>query len=232
MAQDNRPRPKFIDISSELSPQTPVYPGDPAFERRPRCDTAAGHPFELSSLSLSAHAGAHLDAPRHFFEGARTIDGFPPESFFLAATVVAAAGAAVTPEDLSQTPPRPGGALLFRTRNSLAGWRPHPNYRKDYAYLSLAAARRCLELGAALVGIDYLSVDRHGDEAYPVHRLLLGAGRLILEGLDLSAAPPGDYGLICLPLKIRAGEASPVRALLVPPDETGRISLTFGPGIH
>lgn len=230
MAQDSRPRPKFIDISTELSPQTPVYPGDPAFERRLLCDMAAGHPFELSSLSLSAHAGAHLDAPRHFFEAAAGIDRFPPESFLLAAKVVAAAGAAITPEDLSETPPCPGGALLFRTRNSSQG-RRRLAYRKDYTHLSLAAARRCLELGAALVGIDYISVDRHGDEAYPAHRLLLGAGSFILEGLDLSAAPPGDYGLICLPLKIRGGEASPVRALLVSPDETGRISLTFGHGI-
>ena len=65
-----------------------------------------------------------------------------------------------------------------------------------------------------MVGLDYLSVDRFGDDAYPAHRALLGGGVLILEGIDLSGVEEGAYMLYALPLKIEAGDGSPVRAVL------------------
>jgi arylformamidase len=67
------------------------------------------------------------------------------------------------------------------------------------------------------VGLDYITIDRHGDETAPAHHKLLGSGIPVLEGIDLAAVPPGRYTLICLPLKIKNGEASPVRAILVYP---------------
>ncbi len=219
----------LIDISLALGPHSPVYPGDPPFERRVHCHPNQGHPFQLSSLHQSAHAGTHIESPSHFLNGAPTLDQSPLKGFMLPARVVQSDSEAVLASDLASTPERPGWAIIFRTRNSSSGLNHDPDYRSDYAHLSLDAARRCLELGAPLVGLDYLSVDRHGDEGYPVHRLLLGAGCFILEGLDLADTSPGDYGLLCLPLKIQDGEASPVRAVLVPPDEKGRLSLTFGP---
>ena len=66
-----------------------------------------------------------------------------------------------------------------------------------------------------LAGIDTPSVDRHGDGAFPIHRTLLGAGVLILEGLELAAVAPGHYQLIALPLKIARADGSPVRAVLL-----------------
>ncbi len=216
--------PVLIDISRPLGPRTPVFPGDQPFERRVTCARGEGRPYESSCLVLSAHAGTHLDAPSHFLAGGASLDRLPLASFVLPARVVEAGGPVVTPADLAGLPPRPGRALLFRTRKP-----PGAAGRPDRGWLESAAARRCLELGAPLVGIDQLSVDRPGDEDFPVHHLLLGAGCLILEGLDLAAAPAGDYGLVCLPLGIAGGEASPVRAVLVPPGEHGRPVLTFNP---
>lgn len=221
-----------IDISLALGPHTPVFPGDPPFERQVHGSLAQEHPFELSSLRLSAHAGTHLDSPSHFIKGGAAIDQAPPGAFLLPARVVRSDGDMVLARDLGAIPTQPGRAILFRTRNSLSGLSREPGYHPDYVYLSLEAAQRCLELGAPLVGLDYLSLDRHGDQGYPVHRLLLSAGCFILEGLDLAEAPPGDYGLICLPLNIQGGEASPVRAVLAPLDEKGRLSLTLGPAFY
>lgn len=207
----------IIDISIPLDPQTPVYPGDPPFERMVHCDHNQGHPFELSSLHFSAHAGTHIDAPKHFVAHGRTLDQSVPGSFMLPAKVIQANGPVVLARDLADTPPHTGRAIIFRTNNSSSGLAGRPGYSSEYVYLSSEAAQACLELGAPLVGIDYLSVDRHNDEYYPVHKLLLGAGCFILEGLDLAGARPGDYLLVCLPLKIKGGEASPVRAVLVAP---------------
>jgi arylformamidase len=66
-----------------------------------------------------------------------------------------------------------------------------------------------------MVGIDYITIERYGDEAFPSHHTILGKGIPVLEGLDLKEVPPGRYTLICLPLKIKGAEASPVRAILV-----------------
>jgi arylformamidase len=65
-----------------------------------------------------------------------------------------------------------------------------------------------------LVGIDYLSVDTFERQDFPVHRTLLSAGVVILEGLDLRAVPPGDYELIALPLLLQDGDGAPARVVL------------------
>lgn len=221
-----------IDISMPLGPRTPVYPGDPPFERRVLCSQSQGQAFELSSLHLSAHAGTHIETPKHFIPDGQTLDQAKPGSFILPVKVIQVSGPVVLESDLAGTQPQTGRALIFRTRNSSSGLTRQPGYHSDYAHLSLEAAQRCLELGAPLVGLDYLSVDRHGDETYPVHKLLLGSGCYLLEGLDLADAQPGDYLLICLPLNIEGGEASPVRAVLAPHSEIIRLSLTLEGAIY
>jgi arylformamidase len=108
-----------------------------------------------------------------------------------------------------------GQALLFKTDNSRRSLMHEASFNQDYVFLSSDAARFCVSRGLGLVGIDYLSVDCFEDESLPVHRILLESDVLILEGLDLSRAPSGQYLLICLPLSIENAEASPVRAVLL-----------------
>jgi arylformamidase len=79
----------------------------------------------------------------------------------------------------------------------------------------LDVAQLCVAGEVSLVGIDYLSVDKYGDDSMPVHRTLLENDILILEGIDLAGIPSGRYSLICLPLSVKGAEASPVRAVLV-----------------
>lgn len=77
------------------------------------------------------------------------------------------------------------------------------------------AAAILLQGGLLLIGTDRLSVDVSGGGDYSLHRLLLGAGCAIVEGLLLTDVEPGQYGLSALPLRLGDGEASPVRAVLV-----------------
>ena len=204
------------DISVTLGIEAAAYPGDVAFERTVQSALAQGAPYELSSLTLSAHAGTHIDAPSHVVAGGRALDDYPVGVFVLPALVVAAEGApAVLARHLEDAPLRAGEALLLRTDNSLTGRSRDPVYSERYTHLSPEAAALCVAQGAALVGIDYLSVDAADDEALPAHRILLEAGVLILEGIDLSGVSPGRYLLACLPLKVTGAEASPVRAVLL-----------------
>lgn len=201
-----------IDISRTIEPGALVYPGDPPLEARPLCRIGPGSPFNLLELRWTTHFLTHLDAPLHFFEGAASVAEIPPERLIGQALVISVDGPAVLAEHIPAS--AAGVSLLFRTRHS-SDWDPQI-YDRDHVYISPAAARLMVERGVRLAGVDYLSVDRFGDEDYPVHRTLLGHGVLILEGLDLRSAPPGSYTLIALPLKIAGGDGSPVRAVLLP----------------
>jgi arylformamidase len=108
-----------------------------------------------------------------------------------------------------------GQALLFKTGNSKKRLMHQAVFSEEFVYLSADAAHLCAAEKVGLVGIDYLSVDKYGDDSLPVHRTLLENDILILEGIDLAAIPCGRYSLICLPLSIKGAEASPVRAVLV-----------------
>jgi arylformamidase len=81
---------------------------------------------------------------------------------------------------------------------------------KGSAPFDEASATRLVEAGVRLVGVDGMSV---GDRE--AHRVLLGAEIVVIEGLDLSAVEPGEYELICLPLRIAGCDGSPARAILV-----------------
>ncbi|MFH1035666.1 MAG: cyclase family protein [Pseudomonadota bacterium] len=206
---------KIWDISLCLGRQEATYPGDPPFARRLLADLERGDAYRLSALSLSAHAGTHLDAPSHFLPGGASIDSFGPQRFWLPALVLKAAGRGALPAAvLEGQAPRPGWALLLATANSQDGRAADGRWRDDYVHISLALAQACLAWGASLVGLDAPSVDAPGDESYPAHHILLTAGVLILEGLNLEGVPAGEYQLVCPPLKIDGAEAAPVRALL------------------
>ncbi len=107
-----------------------------------------------------------------------------------------------------------GNALLFKTNNSIGGRCRNALFSEGYVYLSPEAVDFCVEKKVSLVGIDYITIEAHGDEAFPAHRKLLGNNILVLEGINLKEVPAGTYTLLCLPLKIKGGEASPVRAIL------------------
>jgi arylformamidase len=90
------------------------------------------------------------------------------------------------------------------------------SFSPDYTGLSLDGAEWCLGRGIHLVGIDYVSIERP-DSPTPsqTHKTLLGAGVVILEGLDMRDVPEGEYNLACLPLKLYGGDGAPARAVLL-----------------
>ena len=88
------------------------------------------------------------------------------------------------------------------------------SFHQEYVSLSEDGARFLIECGVCLVGIDALSIEHHENPAAPVHRMLLEAGILVVEGVHLNDIPPGRYEIFCLPLKIKNGDGAPARVIL------------------
>ena len=208
---------EVFDISVTLGQEAVVYPGDPEFSLEVLSSLSEGASAQVSRFSMCAHSGTHLELPAHFLAGADTIEKYPAKSFILSAQVVQIENSeAVERRELSTKEIKTGRALLFKTRNSASDLVRAGRFCEDYVYIAPDAALFCLEKQARLVGLDYCSIDRFGAaKDYPAHKILLNKGLLILEGINLKEVPEGDYSLVCLPLKIKGAEASPVRAVLI-----------------
>jgi arylformamidase len=192
----------------------PSFPGDPAFEMQPLRRIERGDPYSLTGLSMGSHTGTHVDPPCHFVEGGPTIDTIDLGALNGPCRVVELPDETevVGPEALDGIPPGTE-RVLFRTSNS-DRWAERLRFFRDFVWLNVAAAVRLRERGLRLVGLDALSIENDPTGRFPVHHELLGHGVLILEGILLAEAKAGPYRLDCLPLRLRAGDGGPARALL------------------
>ena len=207
---------KIYDITFPISNVTPVYEGDPKVNIETAHSIAKGDAANVSSLCFGAHTATHVDAPAHFIDGARKIHEIELEKLIGKCRVVELDESAmsVEPEHLGnlETVER----ILFKTRNSQFWNEAEKGFRKDFTYISPAAAHVLAEANVKLVGIDYLSVEKFGSTDFATHITLLEKEIVIIEGLDLRQVSAGDYELICLPLKIisETGDGAPARAIL------------------
>ncbi len=204
------------DITVLLGEESIAYPGDPAFSRERIATLAGTGDCELSRITMSSHSGTHIDAPSHFVRGGKSIDAYAPEDFLFSAWVVEIQNPQrILLQEMKDVPIAPGEAILFKTENSRSGRCKSGFFSEDYVYLTGEGADFCIEKGVGLAGIDYITIDKYKDPAFTVHHKILGNNILILEGIDLSSVSAGNYTLFCPALKIKGGEASPVRAFLL-----------------
>ena len=207
-------RTRYHDISVPIHAGMAVYEGDPPVELALFSSIERGDPANVSRLSMGAHTGSHVDAPLHFLSDGRAANEIPLDVLLGPALVMEFTGTErISRDDLAAAHLGGEERILFRTSNS-GLWRKD-RFQKEYIYISEDAAEYLVEIGIKLVGIDYLSVERYGATRPATHLTLLGAGVVLLEGLDLSEVQAGRYDLICLPLLIRGGDGSPCRAILV-----------------
>lgn len=207
----------ILDISIELSPQMVRWEGDPPMLIRQVLQLSKGDPYNLSEMKLSLHQGTHLDAPHHFLENGDFVEDFPLDLLIGEAQVIVIPDSvsSISSTVLRQAGIQPGiRRLLFKTRNSQY-WKNDPyTFHSDFVSLSLDGTDYLIERGIRLVGIDYLSISP-ADDFRPVHVRLMEKKIVILETLDLSEVEGGLYTLVCLPLKVKAVEGAPVRAVLL-----------------
>jgi arylformamidase len=205
----------IYDLSVPISRDLPTYPSDPAVQIDDWASLARGDGANVSGLHFGAHTGTHVDAPAHFIEGTRKIEDLDLSVLIGEAEVVEVpSDCRVIDEPFVTEHVKETKRVLFKTRNS-AFW-GGGDFRKDFTYLDLAAAKRLVNQGIKLVGIDYLSIEQFGAKDHETHRALLSHEVIILEGLNFTGVPPGKYELICLPLRLRTnlGDGAPARAVL------------------
>ena len=203
---------KIYDVTVPLSKELVVYPGDPhvKINRRTKVNEEDAK-YNLSRYSFGSHSGTHVDAPFHLIEGGGTVDKLPLELLIGRARVVEVTAPCIDETVLEEFDFTVDARVLFKTRNSYL-W-SQKSFVKDYVYITPGAARSLINDGIKVVGIDYLSVEKFDAEP-ETHMALLKAGTVIIKGLDLRDVEPGDYELICLPLKIKDGDGSPARVVL------------------
>jgi len=203
---------KYHDISLNLSPDTVRWVVAPPMEVHERRRMSRGDDANATALTVSCHAGTHVDAPFHFLPDGAGIDSVPLERFIgLALVHEVDADRYITAEHVKAIALDGATRVLFRTRNSQLLKRRE--FEPNFVAFSVEAARALVAREVQLVGLDYLSV-AHADEQVPVHRAFLDHGVVLLEGVDLSEIAPGRYELICLPLRLRGLDGAPCRAVL------------------
>ena len=192
---------------------------EPGLTITPLRRIARGDNANVSLVSLGDHTGTHVDPPIHFIEGGAAADALPLDALLGPCTVVHYDGTGDVSGEWLERAKLPANTtrLLIRTTNSELWNDPSHRYTRDFVAVNAGAARWCVAHGVRLVGVDYLTIEPQGPEkaGYPTHKTLLGAGVVIIEGLDLRAIGPGTYELVCAPLKIGGGDGAPARVFLI-----------------
>jgi arylformamidase len=208
---------EIIDITAPVSPRSVMWPGDDPPYHEFTSHTDRGDPSTVSRWSLSAHTGTHVDARMHFIPGGWTI-----ESLELSRTVgpclvvdLTHVEKRIERADLEAAGIAGQVRVLLKTRNSSLELLSRSEFEEVYVGISREAAQYLVEIGAETVGVDYLSVEPFEDKEFDTHHALLGADLVILEGLLLTDVEPGEYLLVCLPLKLAGSDGSPARAILM-----------------
>jgi arylformamidase len=206
----------LYDISLTLSPSLVVWPGDPPVTITQPASMDRGDGFSITRLDIGAHVGTHVDAPAHFVRGGAGVDQLDLDVLIGPAIVVDGRGVEALTADVLESLAIPAGSqrVLFRTRNSELWRKGQHDFDEDFVAVAADGASWLVEHGVRLVGIDYLSVAPFADSA-PTHQILLAAGVIAVENLNLSEVEPGEYQLVCLPLKIAGADGAPARAVLI-----------------
>jgi len=202
------------DISVPIRTGMVTFEGDPTVHLGRALSMTDGAVCNVSRLDFGVHSGTHIDAPVHFIDGAAGIESVNLDLLVGPATVIDARlvrGSFDAPAIAGLGIVAGTERLLFRSRNSDL-W-SEPAFNGSFSGVTEDGARALIDLGVRLVGADYLSIAPFGDPT-PTHVALLGAGVVIVEGLDLRAVEPGRYDLICLPILLPGSDGGPARAIV------------------
>jgi arylformamidase len=200
----------YHDLTLPLAPQMIVLPADRPPEFEESKSISRGDPYNLTTITT----GTHIDVPKHFYDDGLTVDLLDLDHLLGPVRVIEIRGRRIIDKaDLEKHAIQPKEIILLKTDNSslITGDKFDPGF----TYLAPDAARYLADVGIRTLGFDYLSVEDLNSAVPEVHYLLLSNGVIIIEGLDLSVVGPGEFRMVALPLKIKDGNGSPTRVILI-----------------
>jgi kynurenine formamidase len=210
---------RIVDLSLVLDAETQIYPGDPAPEIRP-ATTVETDGYNVAHLSFGSHNGTHVDAPYHFLDEGETLETIPLSRFcgpaVIADVTSHASNQPITWADLAPVAERlePGAVLVLHTGWSERHYRTDRYY--DHPYVDPGACERVLEAGVRTLAIDALNPDPTSPaRTFPVHRLWLSAGGVIVENItNVSAIDAPDVLMCVFPIRVGGrADGAPCRAV-------------------
>jgi len=207
---------KIIDISVNLSKNTVIYPGDPQLEYSFISTLKDGGIANVGRINTGIHHATHVDVPYHFGDDGKKFDEMPMDYWIGKAYVadVTSAEKCVKDTDLKGIPLDKYERILLKTKNSLIYYK-RPEFAKDFINLDKSACDLLVASGVKTVGLDYITVDPYGCGDFPAHKTLLYNNVCIIECINLENVEPGEYFLMCLPLKLVGTDGAPARAVLL-----------------
>lgn len=200
------------DISPPLQANTPVFPGDTAYQQHWSATLGPGCPVNVSAITLSPHAGAHADAPLHYDPAGAAAGALDLAPYLGPCRVIHAkdCGPLVRPEHLAGHLHRLPARVLVRVYQRM----PQTQFDPALPAFAPETIEQLADLGVLLIGTDSASIDPASSKTLDSHQVIRRRGLRVLENLLLDDVPEGDYELIALPLKLMTADASPVRAIL------------------
>lgn len=204
---------RIVDLTHPIGHGTVAYPGDPGMALS-RVHAHQDNGYQVTEVTTGSHVGTHIDAPLHVIPNGTSVADLPLVNLIGAATVVDV-GPLEPFETIDENRVRPylapGARLLLRS-----GWSRTfgtPKYHDAFPQISAKLASEIADAGVLLIGLEQPSV--HHTDGLDIHRILLGAGCLIVEGLVLTPLQRGEVDLCCLPLPLMGVDGSPVRAIAI-----------------
>ena len=209
------PKRTIIDVSRPIFTGMAIYPRNPPVAVTPAKSIARGDSSNVSLLTLGSHTGTHVDAPLHMAEGGAPVDDVSLEAMIGPAIVIAVPDGvrAIGPTELERSIGN-HTRVLVRSRNS-ARFAETGEFDEEFSYLTPEGAALLVDRGVVFFGIDALSVEQYRAGHHRAHDVLLQARVAVVEGLALEHAPPGEYQVVCLPLRIRGCDGAPARVVLI-----------------
>ena len=205
---------EWIDISLPITKGMVHWPGDPEIDVSRIASIGPECFCNVTAISMCAHTGTHMDAPLHFIDGGAPMDTMPLDATVGPARVIEILDPIkITRLELERHEIKRGERLLFKTSNSARLWETR-EFIEDFVYISREAADFIADAGVRAVGIDAYSAGGFHNDLQETHLSLLRAGIWIIEGLMLGHVEPGEYELMCLPMKLIGADGAPARAIL------------------
>src|SRR3972149_675895 len=203
----------LYDVEAPIENGIPVWPGDPPVRLEQVSSIAQGANANVSSLACGVHVGTHVDAPHHFLDGAPTVEALPLDVLLGKAHVADLRRADVVDAAALERAriPHRTARLLLRTRNSDYWKRGERAFQTDFVAVDAGGAEWLVRRKIRLIAVDYLSVAPYGNSR-PTHQILLSAGVVVVEGVDLGRVPPGSSTPACLSMKLVGSDGAPARA--------------------
>ncbi len=204
---------KIYDLSPEISEDMAVYKDKS--EKKPKINVTRTlkDGSNESRIELDSHTGSHVDAPYHILQNGKTIEEIPLEKFMGKCIVLdfTKVKNSITKNDIKNIKIKiqKDDIILLKTKN-----KTEKSFDPNFTCLDKSGAAYLASKKIKAVGIDNLGIERSQPE-HDTHKILLKNNIPIFEGFDLSKVKQGRYFFHGLPLKIKKGDASPVRAVLI-----------------